>query len=260
MLDWIKKMIGMVTATAESVSTAAGDRVFDNTGYRYEDDALYPARSYDSRIVPKNMAVIHFSWSRDLIGLSRYFSEQIPPNTANATFGVGKDGVVHRYLPDPGNPAWTNNGIVNGRGIYAKFVTPDGRFTTGQEVNNTAVAFEVVNINYEPYTDQQMEAVVRRLLWMLDRFPDFRAWRVAGHEHLVPLAKDDPGGKWDWHEMFRRMRVREDFYREYLAWLADTAFSTVGDPQRTARKQAIIDDALLKIARDLSGKPKGFCF
>lgn len=264
LFSWIQ---GLFTSSKPSDNQtvpagAAEPRKFETGGFKYEDDQLFQAVSFSDRKIEKNMAVIHFSWTPSLESLSAYFSRQIPPNTANSTWGVGKDGTVHRYLPDVRFPSWTSNGVTpDGRFLPGQFIDPQGRWQAGaQYVNDNSTAFEVVNINYEDFTDEQYAAVARRILWMLDTFEDFRLWRVTGHEHLVPLVKDDPGAKWDWRRFFVSfVGMRPEFFDEYMKYLADTSYRTVGDASRSAAKFAQIKEAVDKIARDLSGKPKDFC-
>lgn len=232
----------------------------EDLGYTYNDDHLHTARSFSNRVFEKNMAVIHFSWTETLEELTRWFSDLIPKNTANSTWGVGKDGTTHRYLPDIRFPSWTNNGMHAGKTVHARYIDTDGKLVSGQYVNNRSCAFEVVNRNYGPYTEAQYDAVAQRLIYMLWRFPEFRAWRVIGHEHLVPIAKDDPGKHWDWEKLFWKVGVRKNFYHEYLSFLQETASPTVGDAARSQRKAAEIKEALAKIGRDLSGRARDFCF
>lgn len=222
-------------------------------GFSYFDDAIYKANHYSNRIVDKSIAVIHFSWTKTLDSLSSYFSKYAK---TNSTWGVGKDGTVHRYLPTSETPSWTQ-----GLHSYDKggFINHKGRWV--KNVNNISCSFEVVNINYEDYTELQYQAVSIRLLWMLKYYPNFRLWYTTGHEQITPIKKHDPGHKWDWKKLFVTCcGVHPDFYKEYLSYLAETSsYSTVGDAQRSERKLVEIKLGVNKLIT-LKDKDKDYCF
>lgn len=233
---------------------AGKGRVGSSLDYSYEDDELFTALRYTSSKYNKSVAVIHFSWTTTLEQLSNYFSKSIE-RSANSTWGVGKDGTCHRYLPDIGNPSWTQGVRWTEQG---GFIDHNGKDM--KNVNNIACSFEVVNRNYEPFTEAQYKAVVTRILWMLKVFPDFRLWLVTGHEQIIPFVKDDPGKKWDWRKFFQMCGVRKDFYDEYLIYLEETSsYATCRDKTRSDRKWAEVKDGVAKIKSDLIGKPKNYC-
>ncbi len=95
---------------------------------------------------------------------------------------------------------------------------------------------------------------------MLRYFKNYRTWGTTGHSNTCPEGKSDPGEQWDWEKMFSLMGVKQEFYNEYLRYLQDTAYNTVGNKERSARKWGIIVESVEKIRADLVGKPKDFCF
>ena len=222
--------------------------------FHYEDDVLYTAKSYSKKRFEKYIAVLHFSWTPSLQRLTSLFHKII--TTANSTWGVGKDGTVHRYLPEVTNPSWTQGlkwkdkgGFIDYRGKWIK------------QVNNVACGFEIANINKEPYTEKQYEAVAVRLLWMLDYFKHYRLWFTTGHEYIVPYRKSDPGKEWDWEKLFvDYCGIKKKFYKEYLSYLQELSYSTVNNKVRSTRKLGMVKEATTKIQENLIGLPKDICF
>jgi hypothetical protein len=238
--------------------------------YRYEHDKLYAAVKYSMALYGKSAAILHFSWNKHLYkkhpggretGLTPYFHKLIEKNRyANSHFGVGKTGECHRYLPDFRNPGWTqwipkkDAGILNSQGKIVRGVS-------GQAANNIGISFEIVNINFESYTEKQYEAVAIRLRWMLRVCKKFRLWFVFGHEQISPFLKNDPGKKWDWEKLLiEYCGVRKNFYNNYLSYLAETsAYDTHGDEGRSHMKWLEVKQGYEKIGKDLIDKPKDFC-
>jgi len=204
----------------------------------------------------KCIAVLHFSWSYPSWSIESYFVNK--KRQANSSLGIDRKGKTVRYLKNILNPAWTQ-GVSNWRKNVG-FINYEGKRI--KNVNNIAVSFELENVNYQPFTEIQYEQTAIRLLWMLNRFENFRLWLVTGHEQIIPIKKDDVGVSFNWKKLFvEYCGVRKDFYDEYLIYLANTSSrSTVGDKQRSFRKWEEIYEGVEKIRNDLIGMPKSYCF
>ena len=221
--------------------------------FDYPTDRLYLANRYSKREYDKSIAVVHFSWTKSLDSLTKYFHKHA---RSNSTWGIGKDGTVHRYLSSPNHSSWTQGVRASEKG---GFINHKGQWV--KNVNNIACSFEVVNISYQEYTEKQYKAVALRILWMLKYYPNFRIWYTTGHEQIIPIKKHDPGPKWDWEKLFvQYCGVTTEFYDEYLSYLDETSsYTTVGDSSRSERKLLEVREAVNKLIL-LRDEDKQYCF
>lgn len=221
--------------------------------YAYEQDTMVLAAAYDPQLYDKTACVIHYSATPTLEVLDA--CSQLKDR--NWTWGVAKDGTVHKYLPDVRMTSWTQGFAPNLKG---GFIDAAGNWV--KNINYLATSFEIVNMgDGSEYTDEQYFQVAVRVLWQLHAFPNFRLWFITGHEHIIPILKNDPGVAWDWEKFFcKYLGVRRDFYESYLKYLQDCNFPTAGDESRSDRKLFLVKAGTDKIVEDLLDKPKEFCF
>ena len=71
--------------------------------------------------------------------------------------------------------------------------------------------------NKYPFTPAQVETVVR-LVGVLVAMFDIPAPWIAGHEHIAPDRKDDPGALFPWNDVVRRgLELSENLRKKGLA-------------------------------------------
>jgi beta-lactamase class A len=71
-------------------------------------------------------------------------------------------------------------------------------------LNRSSVGVEITGDgNRSPFTPAQLETVVR-LVGVLTAMFDIQAPWIAGHQHIAPDRKDDPGALFPWNDVVRR--------------------------------------------------------
>jgi N-acetylmuramoyl-L-alanine amidase len=71
-------------------------------------------------------------------------------------------------------------------------------------LNRTSVGVEITGDgNRYPFTPAEVETVVR-LVGVLTAMFEIDAPWIAGHQHIAPDRKDDPGALFPWNEVVRR--------------------------------------------------------
>jgi len=95
---------------------------------------------------------------------------------------------------------------VNDRAWHAGRSSWRGR----DNCNDYAVGIELEGLEHHPFEPVQYNTLALLLQAMADAYPDLR--HVAGHEHVAPGRKEDPGRAFDWSGL-----------RQQLAW-PETAF------------------------------------
>lgn len=115
-------------------------------------------------------------------------------------FEVNSPGVVHPTEDPDKFVAWFDakrNGagavILDSKG-RAQIANAKGDIYTAAEVRHCRANGNIHAGYYVPYTPAQMEALFDIMLWLDDRYPNFRRELVFGHDEVAPARKMDPGG------------------------------------------------------------------
>ncbi len=114
-----------------------------------------------------------------------YFG-QIRGLEVSSHFLVRRDGELVQFV-DCGRRAWHA-----GRSSWG------GR----DNCNDFSIGIELEGLEGETFTDLQYEALVSLLSELSRRYP---LQAVAGHEHIAPGRKQDPGPGFDWARLMRRL-------------------------------------------------------
>lgn len=67
-----------------------------------------------------------------------------------------------------------------------------------QSLNDFSIGVELEGDEVSPYTHAQYLALCEVTRALLAHYPEMTAKRVAGHAHVAPLRKSDPGPAFDW--------------------------------------------------------------
>ena len=98
---------------------------------------------------------------------------------------VGDDGHIYQLVADM-DRAWHAGA---------------GRWGTITELNSASIGIEIDNDGHEPYTDPQIEAIIRLLQDLTTRLGIDKS-QVIGHSDLAPMRKVDPGAHFPWKRLF----------------------------------------------------------
>jgi N-acetyl-anhydromuramyl-L-alanine amidase AmpD len=99
----------------------------------------------------------------------------------SAHYLVGDDGTIYQLVAE-GARAWHAGG---------------GRWGTITDLNSASIGIEIDNDGSEPFTDAQVDALLRLLADLCDRL-DIPRIQVIGHADLAPTRKRDPGAHFPW--------------------------------------------------------------
>ena len=147
-----------------------------------------PSPNFDERTAPVSMIVLHYTGMQD--GPSAIARLRDPEAKVSSHYLVAEDGTVLR-LVDEAKRAWHS-----GRSHWRAW---DG-------VNDVSVGIEIVNPGHEwgyrPFPDEQIDAVVRLVAEIKDRYEITRG-NVVGHSDVAPARKRDPGELFPWHRLAR---------------------------------------------------------
>ena len=147
-----------------------------------------PSPNFNDRQLPITMIVLHYTGmptARQALG--RLCD---PAAEVSAHYLVDEDGTIHRLVPDD-RRAW-HAGKSHWREI--------------EDVNSASLGIEIVNPGHEHgyrrFPDQQVEAVIRLVAHLKDRYEITRG-NIVGHSDIAPARKRDPGELFPWHRLAR---------------------------------------------------------
>ena len=117
-----------------------------------------------------------------------YF-DQLRALRVSAHFLIRRDGTVMQFVS------------ANDRAWHAGASTFCGR----ERCNDFSIGIELEGTDFEPFDPRQYESLVALTLALCDRYP---LSDVAGHEHIAPGRKTDPGPFFDWPH-FRKSLIHK---------------------------------------------------
>jgi len=74
----------------------------------------------------------------------------------------------------------------------------DSIFEGRANCNDYSVGIELEGTDFEPFTDEQYQALVRVTKLLLQEYPCLKSKRIVGHSDVAPGRKTDPGPHFDW--------------------------------------------------------------
>ena len=138
------------------------------------------------KIEPLSELVLHHTAMDDDESCLSYFLD--PASFVSSHFLVGRDGRLWQLVS------------LEHRAWHAGWSDLHGRTV----LNRSSVGVEITGDgNRAPFTPAQVETVVR-LVGVLTAQLDLSAPWIAGHEHVAPGRKPDPGVLFPWNEVMRR--------------------------------------------------------
>jgi N-acetylmuramoyl-L-alanine amidase len=145
-----------------------------------------PSPNWDERAAPVTMIVLHYTGMEDADGAIARLTD--PAAKVSAHYLVHEDGRVLRMVAED-KRAW-HAGKSHWRGVT--------------DVNSASIGIEIVNpgheFGYRPFPDEQIDAVVRLVSEIKDRYEIGRG-NVVGHSDIAPARKRDPGELFPWYRL-----------------------------------------------------------
>ena len=147
-----------------------------------------PSPNFDERTLPITMIVLHYTGMQDAESAIHRLAD--PAAKVSAHYVVAEDGTVIRMV-DEDKRAW-HAGKSHWREI--------------DDVNSASIGIEIVNpgheFGYRPFPDEQIDAVIRLVHEIKDRYQITRG-NVVGHSDIAPARKRDPGELFPWSKLAR---------------------------------------------------------
>lgn len=116
-----------------------------------------------------------------------YFAE-IAHLRVSAHFLVRRDGEIVQFVP------------CHARAWHAGVSCWRGR----ERCNDFSIGIEIEGTDHQVFTEVQYEAVAKLYRVLCQRYP---LLGIAGHEHIAPGRKTDPGPYWDWAKLTKMAQI-----------------------------------------------------
>jgi AmpD protein len=167
-----------------------------------------PSPNYDERpqgchpelIVLHNISLPPQDFTSDAV--ERFFTNRLAPDQhpyfaaiadmrVSAHFFVRRDGSIMQFV-DCDKRAW-HAGVSEWRGRSS--------------CNDFSIGIEIEGSDYQDFERAQYESVLELIREISARYS---ISGIAGHEHIAPGRKTDPGPHWDWDWLRTRLNLSED--------------------------------------------------
>jgi len=127
-------------------------------------------------------------------------------------FGNRLDCDAHPYFDQLRTLRVSAHFLIRRDGHVMQFVSANDRawhagasnFCGRERCNDFSIGIELEGTDFDPFEDAQYEALADLVLALRMRYP---LTDVAGHEHIAPGRKTDPGPHFDW-DRFRKSLIR----------------------------------------------------
>lgn len=119
------------------------------------------------------------------------FYEEIHELRVSSHLLIRRDGEVVQYVP------------FHQRAWHAGVSTFLGR----DVCNDFSIGIEMEGTDFEPFADEQYQALSTVLQTLLEYYPSLNANMITGHEHIAPGRKTDPGPYFNWNKLSKTFQV-----------------------------------------------------
>jgi len=192
-----------VTPREVNADTPYVDRVYRDTDRRFwdlyqkaggqlDDSCLIPMPNSwwegddGQKIQPISSIILHHTADETDEECIALF--QKPESLVSSHFLVGREGRLYQFVS------------LEHRSWHAGASRLHGR----RSLNKTSAGIEITGDgNLHPFTREQIDTVTRVVAVLVAMF-DVRAPWIAGHQHVAPDRKPDPGELFPWNEVLRR--------------------------------------------------------
>jgi AmpD protein len=162
-----------------------------------------PSPNYDDRpqgclpelIVLHNISLPPQDFSGDAV--ERFFTNRLSPDE-------------HPYFASIADLRVSAHFFVRRNGQVLQFVACDKRawhagvsqWRGRSHCNDFSLGIEIEGSDYQAFEAEQYESVLQLIRQLYRRYP---VTGIAGHEHIAPGRKTDPGPHWDWNWLRSRL-------------------------------------------------------
>ena len=158
-----------------------------------------------AKIEPAHELVLHHTAMDDDEACISFFLD--PASFVSSHFLVGRDGRLYQFVSLEHRAWHAGSSDLHGRTV----------------LNRSSIGVEITgNGNRYPFTKAQVETTVR-LVGVLTAQLGLTAPWIAGHEHVAPGRKVDPGALFPWNDVVRRGLELAERLRPLVPPAADEA-------------------------------------
>lgn len=127
------------------------------------------------------------------------------------------DWNAHPYFKRIEGMQVSSHFYIRRQGELQQFVSCDRRawhagvssYLGRSDCNNNAIGIELEGVDDAPFDERQYETLVSLCAAILQRYP---ITQVAGHEHIAPGRKTDPGSGFDWALLRQALGLSSKFF------------------------------------------------
>ncbi|OHC72678.1 MAG: anhydro-N-acetylmuramyl-tripeptide amidase [Rhodoferax sp. RIFCSPLOWO2_12_FULL_60_11] len=127
------------------------------------------------------------------------------------------DWNAHPYFKRIEGMQVSSHFYIRRQGELQQFVSCDQRawhagassYLGRSDCNNNAIGIELEGVDDAPFDERQYETLVSLCAAILQRYP---ITQVAGHEHIAPGRKTDPGSGFDWALLQQALGLSSKFF------------------------------------------------
>lgn len=156
----------------------------------------------------------------------------LPPGqyTGNAVqrfFANELDGNAHPYFRSIGDLRVSSHFFIRRNGELQQFVSCDerawhagvSRYRGRANCNDHSIGIELEGVAGDCFEDSQYDTLGSLCAAIMQRYP---ITDIAGHQHIAPGRKTDPGTGFDWSRLQRMMGLQRNFLPDDAMLLHNT--------------------------------------
>lgn len=160
--------------------------------------------------------------SQENIDLIVLHSISLPPgryagDAVQRLFANQLDWDQHPYFKSIQGLQVSSHFYIRRQGELLQFVSADERawhagvssYAQRSNCNDYSIGIELEGVEGERFEDPQYETLAGLCAAILQRYP---ITHIAGHEHIAPGRKTDPGGGFDWPRLQQALGLPADYF------------------------------------------------
>lgn len=169
------------------------------------------------------------------------FFEEIHELRVSSHLLIRRDGEVVQYVP------------FHQRAWHAGVSTFLGR----DVCNDFSIGIEMEGTDFEPFTEEQYNALMTVLQSLLQHYPNLSANAITGHEHIAPGRKTDPGPYFEWERLSKDLGILTEELAEIRPKFGEIKLPAKGSNMSSTATATITSNNTTTIDLLRHGEPAG---
>ena len=138
---------------------------------------------------------------------------QFGTGCVEAFFRNRLDSEAHPYFKEIEGLEVSAHLLIQRDGEVLQFVPFDKRawhagqsqFQGRENCNDFSIGIELEGTDDMPFTEQQYSQLIKLIALLQNQYPQITKERIAGHQHIAPGRKTDPGYLFDWDYLHQEL-------------------------------------------------------